>query len=80
MEDTLKKLQKSIGDVVPELKIHKSKFKNWAGTQEAEVILATPTKVEDVQKIVEAAGKQNLRVCITACIYIESAMIVLCIL
>ena len=64
MEDTLKRLQKNIGDVVPELKIHKSKFKNWAGTQKAEVILAAPRKVEDVQKIVEAAGKQNLRVCI----------------
>ena len=63
MEDTLKRLQKNIGDVV-QLKIHKSKFKNWAGTQEAEVILATPTKVEQVQKIVKAAGKQNLRVCI----------------
>ena len=63
MEDTLKRLQKNIGDVV-QLKIHKSKFKNWAGTQEAEVILAAPKKVEDVQKIVEAAGKQNLRVCI----------------
>ena len=62
MEDTLKRLQKNIGDVVPELKIHK--FKNWAGTQEAEVILAAPTKVEHVQKIVKAAGKQNLRVCI----------------
>ena len=66
MEDTLKKLQKSIGDVKPALTLYK--FKNWGGTQEAEVILATPTKVEDVQKIVGAARKQNLRVCITVII------------
>ncbi len=62
LEGTLKNLKSEVGST-PEIKLEK--FQNWGRTQKAELLITTPTAVEEVQSVIKAAKKLKLKVVFT---------------
>lgn len=61
LRDTLNKLRTEVGKH-PTINLSK-KFENWGKTQKAELLVTRPETVEQVQSVIKAAKKINLKVC-----------------
>ena len=58
MEEVMRRIQERIGHS-PKLEIEE--FENWAGTYNADVISCSPTSKEEIQKVIEAAKEEGVK-------------------
>lgn len=58
MEEVMRRIQERMGHS-PKLEIEE--FENWAGTYNADVISCSPTSKEEIQKVIEAAKEEGVK-------------------